>query len=85
VGNLTRDEGAAIAIVYPHKINGESELPSDWMYAGEWTMPENTISASDTVQFYAIDPNEWERLINNLREFSGRLPEDVGQSGAYLY
>ncbi|MCX6647169.1 MAG: hypothetical protein NTY09_12555, partial [bacterium] len=86
VGNLTRDEGAAIAIVYPHKIDErESWLPSDWMYAGEWKMPEKIILSSDTVQFYAIEPNEWDRLINNLREFSGRLPEDVEQSGAYLY
>jgi hypothetical protein len=85
VENLVRDEGAAIAIVYPHKENEErSGLPRDWMFAGQWTIPDNTICTCDTVQFYAIDPGEWDRLINNLRAFSGRLPADVAQAGPYL-
>ena len=86
VANLAERENAAIAVVYPHITEtGESGLPSDWMYAGEWKISDNIICTSDTVQFYAVDPAEWEGLMNNLREFSERLPEDVMESGIYLY
>ena len=85
VADLLKSEGASIAIVYPHITEeGEKGLPSDWMYAGEWTIKENIILTSPTVQFYAIDPNEWEGLLNNLREFSEQLPDDVEESGYYM-
>jgi hypothetical protein len=74
--NLTSD--AAIAIVYTHWLPGE-EAPPDWTLAGQWTIPDNIVTAGDTVSFYAINPDARASLVDHLMVFSSQLPSDVVQ------
>jgi hypothetical protein len=50
----------------------------------EWKIPSNVICRGDTVAFYAVDPTEESRLVENLRKFSSQLPRDVKQHGKYV-
>jgi hypothetical protein len=52
---------------------------------GKWRILRNLVCGDDVVTFYAIGPDEQPVLAANLREFSGRLPKEVVESGKYLY
>jgi hypothetical protein len=59
-------------------------IPPDYITAGEWTIPNNTICSDSVVTFFAKDSLEAKQLMQNLRSFSSRLPPDIKQSGPYL-
>ena len=82
---LSKQAGARIAILYENWYGGEvGGLPPEWVRVGQWTIRNNVTVGGDTVTFYALDPSEAPHLIQCLREFSGRLPRDIIQSGSYL-
>jgi len=60
-----------------------SGIPSQWIKVGEWKIQNNVICNRNTVSFYAVDPNEANNLMENLRTFSDRLPESIVQTGLY--
>ncbi len=68
-------QNAKIAIVYQSRFR--SKLPEGWIKAGEWTVPEKVTVADQTVSFYAVDPAEMNSLLQHLREFRLKLPEEV--------
>lgn len=82
--NLSQQKKVKIAIVYEHWFKEYGGLPAQWIKVGEWRIPNNVICGGDTVAFYAVDPTEESRLIENLRNFSSRLPRDVKQHGKYV-
>ncbi len=79
--DLTKDKNCKIAIIYDSWFN--RHIPSQWIKIGEWTIIDNVACGSDTVSFYAVDPEESTNLIANLKEFSPQLPEMVIESGNY--
>lgn len=74
-----------IAIIYPtwFIIDEVNVIPLEWKKIGEWKIFNNKICGSDAVSFYAVDNNEKERLIKNLRLNSRYLPPGVKESGIY--
>ena len=82
--NLTQQKNVKIAIVYKHWFEKFGGLPSSWIEVGEWKISNNIVCGGETVTFYAVDPTEENKLIENLRNFSSKLPRDVKQSGKYI-
>ncbi len=83
---LISERDVKIAIVYPHGTGQEdgTYFPSGWQRVGEWKIQGNIVCSSDTVHFYAIDPEFKENLVANLRAFSEKLPPDIEQTGMYM-
>ncbi|GAG93531.1 unnamed protein product, partial [marine sediment metagenome] len=75
--HLAKEKKIKIAIVY------DPFSREEWIKVGQWTIPNNVVCAGDTVSFYAVEPEEESKLIENLRSFSSRLPADVKESGKY--
>jgi hypothetical protein len=83
---LSREAGVKIAMVYDSWYGGEiGGLPRDWVWVGQWTIPDNVVAGAATVSIYAVDESETAPLMQKLQEFSPLLPRDVKQSGRYLY
>ncbi|TFG21062.1 MAG: hypothetical protein EU529_13990 [Promethearchaeota archaeon] len=71
-----------IAIIFEHKDYGY-DVPDEWAKAGEWTVRDNVVLGDDTISFWAVVPSEYNDLINNLKQFSEKLPSTVKESGNY--
>jgi hypothetical protein len=82
IDKITKRHDCKIAILndYFDQFDG---LPSHWILIGKWTVKDNKILGDDTVYFYAVDPDEVENLIENLKDFSHLLAQDVIESGNY--
>jgi hypothetical protein len=83
---LSREAGVKVAMVYDtwyaKEIGG---LPREWVWVGQWTLPDNVVAGGDTVSIYAVDESETVPLMQKLQDFSPLLPKGVKQSGRYLY
>jgi len=83
---LSRKNGVKLAMVYDswyaRDIGG---LPREWVWVGQWALPDNVVAGGDTVSIYAVDESETVPLMQKLQEFSSHLPKGVKQSGRYLY
>jgi hypothetical protein len=83
---LSREAGVKVAMVYDTWYAGEiGGLPRDWVWVGEWVLPDNVVAGGDTVSIYAVDESETVPLMQKLQDFSTYLPKGVKQSGRYLY
>jgi hypothetical protein len=83
---LSHAAGVKIAIVYDSWYAGEiGGLPRNWVWVGQWTVPDNVVAGGDTISFYAVDEAETASLIEKLKDFSPFLPRGVRQNGRYLY
>ncbi|MFX0063244.1 MAG: hypothetical protein ACFFC7_13795, partial [Candidatus Hermodarchaeota archaeon] len=80
VKTLIREKNITIAIVYSFFLG---YFPSSWINVGQWTISDTVIVAWASVLFLASNTEESRSLIENLREFSSRLPDDVVESGLY--
>jgi hypothetical protein len=83
---LSQEAGAKVAMVYDTWYADEiGGLPHDWVWVGQWTLPDNVVTGGDTVSIYAVDESETVPLMQKLQDFSPLLPKGVKQSGRYLY
>jgi hypothetical protein len=76
-----RRSDVKIAVVYEEWFFGYGGLPKEWIKVAQWQIPDNFICASEVVTFYAVDPNEKDSLVANLRAFSSTLPRGVRKYG----
>lgn len=65
----------AVAVVYESWLR--KLIPPGWIKAGEWTVNEKISVADSTVSFFALIPQEAERLRANLQSFESQLPNGV--------
>jgi hypothetical protein len=79
---LAKEQDIKIAILYEEWFS-KGGIPKDWRKVGQWTIPNRVAAAKDTVSFYAVESDDEESLIENLRRFAGRLPKVVVQKGKY--
>ncbi|MEQ9363675.1 MAG: hypothetical protein RIF32_05505 [Leptospirales bacterium] len=79
---LTKREGVRIAIVYDEWFERAGGLPTHWRKAGEWTIPERTTVAQDTVSIYAVT-EDYDVLVKRLREFGASMPKEIVQNVPY--
>jgi hypothetical protein len=82
---LSREAGVKVAIVYDNWYTPLGGLPREWVWAGQWALPDNVVTGGDAVSIYAVDESETDSLMQKLQDFSPRLPKEVKQSGRYLY
>jgi hypothetical protein len=82
---LSKEEGVKVAMVYDPWYTPVGGLPREWVWAGQWALPDNVVTGGDAVSIYAVDESETLPLMQNLRDFSRLLPQHVKQSGRYLY
>ncbi len=81
---FAKENGAKLAIVYSFWYKQFGGLPPEWEEVGSWTIPDNEIANSDTVEIFAVDPANKDRLISALRSFRSELPAGIEQSGLYM-
>jgi len=60
-------------------------LPREWVWVGQWALPDNVVAGGDKVSIYAVEESETASLMQKLQDFSSMLPKEVKQSGRYLY
>jgi hypothetical protein len=75
IQELTEAADVRIAIVYDSWFRGR--IPPTWRRAGIWVIPDNVVNGSDTVTFYATQPDAFPDLRSHLQEFSHELPDSV--------
>jgi hypothetical protein len=70
-----------VAAVYDTWFTGSFGplIPAAWTRVGSWHIRDNSFLGGDTVTFYAVQPQEAEKLARALREFASRLPAGVAQ------
>ncbi|MHC4758405.1 MAG: hypothetical protein ACYTE8_07085 [Planctomycetota bacterium] len=74
-----------IAIVYDDWYEPIGGVPGEWIQVGRWKILDNVVCGSDTVSFYAVQKSDEEELVNNLKSFSSFLPDNIEETGCYLY
>jgi uncharacterized membrane protein (DUF441 family) len=82
---LSREAGVKVALVYDSWYTPLGGLPREWVWVGQWALPDNVVAGGDTVSIYAVDESETVPLMQKLQDFSSMLPKGVKQSGRYLY
>jgi hypothetical protein len=82
---LSREGGVKVALVYDSWYTPIGGLPRDWVWVGQWALPDNVVAGGDTVSIYAVDESETVPLMQKLQDFSPLLPREVKQSGRYMY
>ncbi|MCR9142096.1 MAG: hypothetical protein NXI24_07575 [bacterium] len=82
IAALAQREGVQIAIVYDEWFESAGGLPADWRKAGEWTIPERTTVAQDTVAIYAVNEN-YATLVRRLQDFGATMPPEILQNVPY--
>ncbi len=71
------EAGVKIAIVYRSWLLDNPGIPTGWKSIGKWTIQNNIVCSSKTVDFIVVDPVEETRLRQIFREFSDKLPKSV--------
>lgn len=70
--DIARDEGATMAMVYPHWRPG---VPEGWQPVGSWTVHGSTVLGGDTVVVYSLDPARTSQLRESFTGFE--VPDEV--------
>lgn len=84
ISEMALRQGVKLAIVYEDRLRHLGGLPVEWAKVGEWNLPGGVlVLGGDTVSFFAVAPDEKQKLIAHLRAFSPRLPPQVVQRGLY--
>ncbi len=71
------EAGVKIAIVYRRNLWLSPGIPKGWRCIGKWTIRNNVVCSSKTVDFFAVDRNEEGRLRDNFSDFTKSLPASV--------
>lgn len=74
--SLIKENNVKVIVVYDQNFKSK---PDGLIKVAEWTIPRNIVCTYDTVSFYSTSPYEARKLVNNLKEFSPRLPADIKQ------
>lgn len=83
IQKIAEENNVKVAIVYDSWFQKYGGMPSSWFKAGEWMLVDNVICGDNKISFYAVDTTSKANLMNNLKNFSNKLPKDVIQSGEY--
>lgn len=82
IGEITLKNKVEISVAFKNWFNGE--FPENWIEVGTWKIKNNVICYDDTIHFFGINKKNALKLLENLRKFSSKLPEDITQRGLYL-
>lgn len=74
IADLASLKGAPIGIFYESWLK---KVPPSWERVETWTVPDPHVLGGATVSFFAVKPEEAERLRQSLLQFRMRLPAEV--------
>ena len=69
------EKGAGIAVVYESWF--PQKLVSKWQKVGTWDVSYSFMLGDTKVTFYAINPQEADKLRKNLQQYAQQLPKDI--------
>lgn len=69
---VCRRKNMEVAVVYGNDIRN-----SKWQKAESWVIPHNVVCSRDTISFFAINPDAFRQLKQNLRAFAPKLSPHV--------
>jgi hypothetical protein len=81
---LARSRNVRAALVDDNWLGFYGGTPRAWLLAGRWKFNDRVVLASPALSFYALTEAARQQLIENLRDFSSRLPPGVEQLGPYM-
>jgi hypothetical protein len=70
IRDLAKQKKVKIIMVYDDWFKKYGGIPSNWIKVGEWKISNNVVAGGDTVSFYAIDLENENKLIENMKIFS---------------
>jgi hypothetical protein len=82
---LARSRNVRAALVDDNWLGFYGGTPREWLLAGRWKFNDRVVLASPVLSFYALTEAARQQLIENLRDFSSRLPAGVEQLGPYMH
>jgi hypothetical protein len=72
-GRLADERGFRVVVVYDLSFRN---IPPDWILAGSWEIPGKPLAGvTDTLQFFATEPEEVAPLQQHLRDYEDRMPD----------
>jgi hypothetical protein len=78
IDEITKQKNVELAIVYAPWFEQYGGLPSSWEKTGEWQMTRlNIVCGNETVSFYTLNKNEYDKLKEKLYYYSGNLPKSM--------
>lgn len=80
---LAKRDAAEIAIIYPTWLGDYGGVPASWQKVGEWRVTNNVVLGENGISFYAVTAEARDELVDNLANYSARLPAAVVQEGLY--
>lgn len=81
INEINREKNTSVAIVFDAWFDKYGGIPSNWLLAGKWTIPNNITCGADSVTFFAMDSINFIKLQKNLKTYSKELPQQVKQKG----
>jgi hypothetical protein len=81
--DLARSRHSFVAIVDDNWLGLYGGTPRQWALAGRWKFENRAVLAPPMISFYALTEPARLQLVENLRDFSSRLPAGVEQLGPY--
>jgi hypothetical protein len=82
--DLARSRKSFVALVDDNWLGLYGGAPRQWALAGRWKFNNRAVLAAPVLSFYALTEPAHEQLIENLQDFSSRLPPGVEQLGPYM-
>ena len=82
--DLARSRKSFVAIVDDNWLGLYGGTPRQWALAGRWKFNDRVVLAPPALSFYALTEAARLQLVENLRDFSSRLPAGVEQLGPYM-
>jgi hypothetical protein len=77
INQISKKKDIEIAIIYSDWLNNYGGVPKSWQKVSDWTIPDNVICGDKTVSFYAVKTEAKDSLLQNLKTFSSKLPNNV--------
>jgi hypothetical protein len=82
--DLARSRKSFVAIVDDNWLGLYGGTPRQWLPAGFWKFSGRVLLPFPALCFYALTEQANQQLMENLRDFSSRLPAGVEQLGPYM-
>ncbi|MEI9946805.1 MAG: hypothetical protein WDN26_21610 [Chitinophagaceae bacterium] len=72
-----KDKNVQIAFLQTEWNEIKDRIPQEWVLAAKWKTPQNVIFGDLESSFYAVNPEQKDQLIENLKEYSKDIPGDI--------
>ncbi len=82
--DLARSRKSFVAIIDDNWLGLYGGTPRQWALAGRWKFDNRVVLTPPAISFYALTEPARLKLVENLRDFSSKLPPGVEPLGPYM-